>query len=112
MTEEQRLLQDACDASGIASEDLQEYRITADTVRLVAKDGRKWVVEIVRLNPAPVLDSLRGCDGGVIKDGDVIRLGGKSVKISRDPDCGAARLVDMPTAADVPPKSARGKRHG
>ncbi len=49
MTEEMRVLNDACEAAGIAASELAEYRITADSVRLVAKDGRKWVVEIVRL---------------------------------------------------------------
>jgi hypothetical protein len=73
--EEQKILADACDASGIAVEDLQEYRITADSVRLVAKDGRKWVVEIVRLNPeatSPLTEA--GRTGG-----------------GRDPDAGATR---------------------
>ncbi len=51
MTEEMQLVHDACEAAGIAASELAAYRITADQVRLVAKDGRKWVADIVRLNP-------------------------------------------------------------
>ena len=56
MLRELQLFTDACAAAGVKKEDVYQYRVTVDSVRIVMKDGKKYVLEIVNLNPPMVAD--------------------------------------------------------
>ncbi len=57
MLRELQLFQDGCDALGVKESDVWTYRVTATEVRIVLKDGRKFVLEVVNLNPEATRDA-------------------------------------------------------
>jgi hypothetical protein len=89
MLKELQLLKDGCAALGVKESDVWTYRVTATEVRIVLKDGRKHVLEIVNLNPEVAAPSKSTAKRIAVQEG--------------------ATLIDTPAPYDAAPVK-RGKR--